>query len=627
MAVLNSNLTRFLLIASLFLSACTNLGTTANELIENSGVQDVADASESSDEVSNEASVTEGEEEVVLQETPTLNPEIESTSEAAPTEATTEEEVEPTATVEPTKEPTVEPTEEPSPTPEPEPTEAPPPEPTPLPVSITSNTADMLLIEGGEFEMGAEATQLLEECNAFRDGCEEGWFLASEPIHLVQVDPFYLDVYEITNEAFLEFLNELDDIESGCAGQLCFDADDSQLEVDADGQYTVDESFFEHPITGVTWYGASSFCEWRDARLATEAEWELAASWNSAEGTKNIYPWGDEFIGTNLNYCDINCAETQAATDFDDGFALTAPVGSYEEGRSPAGVYDMGGNVWEWVNDWLGDDYYRESPEANPQGPEDGDGKVVRGGSWIDTGNFSATTIRFPAPPQESGDTIGFRCVVDAVPAEEVLAQAPEDESGDEATEEMAEEASEEVTDEAADEEASEEVAEEMSDEETAEEETAEEVTEEMMDEAAEETADEETSEDVAEEVADDEAAEEVTEEMADEESEEAAEADASDAPVSINCDLQPGIDKGSTYIVGACDWLEKIANRLGVAYHALLAANPQIDDPNLIYPGQVLNVPGREGQSGPPPPANRPPGQQGPPFSGAQPPGGGLGN
>ena len=237
--------------------------------------------------------------------------------------------------------------------------------------------------------MGADAALLLEECDLFREGCDVSWFSASEPIHLVQIDPYYLDVYEVTNEAFLEFLNELDDVEAGCDGQLCFDANDSQLEVDAEGLFTVDEAFFEHPVTGATWYGAAAFCEWRDSRLPTEAEWELAASWDSESSKKSLYPWGDEFDGSLLNYCDINCEETHAAADFDDGFAGTSPVGSYENGRSPAGVYDMAGNVWEWVNDWLGEDYYGQSPDSNPAGAEDGDGKVVRGGSWIDTGNFS----------------------------------------------------------------------------------------------------------------------------------------------------------------------------------------------------------------------------------------------
>ena len=68
-------------------------------------------------------------------------------------------------------------------------------------------------------------------------------------------------------------------------------------------------------------------------------------------------------------------------------------------------------------------------------------------------------------------------------------------------------------------------------------------------------------------------------------------------APIAINCNLNPGIDRGSTYVVGLCDWLAKIATKLGVSYQALLAANPQIEDPNLIYPGQILNVPPRSGQ------------------------------
>ena len=138
------------------------------------------------------------------------------------------------------------------------------------------------------------------------------------------------------------------------------------------------------------------------------------------------------------------------------------------------------------------------------------------------------TSIRFPAPPVESGNSIGFRCAVDAIPADEVLAQLPDDEAGAEVAEETSGVAAEEVTDE---------------------------VTEEVTDEVTEEVAEE--------------AGEEVTEEVAEETTEEAVaeteteESEVTDAPVSINCDLRPGVDNGSTYIVGACDWLEKIANQI----------------------------------------------------------------
>ena len=588
MAVLNSNLKRFLLIASLLLSACSNLQSTANEVIENSGVGEIAGINDSSSNTSDVAS--EAQEEGASTQPATSAPSVtEETTEndASAAEATATEEEPPTPTLEPS--PTPEPTQTPLPTPEPTPMETPIPEPTPLPVSITSRTADMLLISGGEFEMGADSAQLLEECGLFHESCDEAWFTSAGPIHMIQLAPFYLDANEVTNEAFLEYLNELEDIETGCAGQLCFEAADSRIEIDSDGLYTVDESYFEHPATGATWYGAAAFCTWRDVRLPSEAEWEMAASWDNENNTKYLYPWGDEFDGTALNHCDINCEEQQSSSDFDDGFANTAPVGSYESGLSPIGAYDMGGNVWEWVNDWYDDAYYRDAPESDPLGPEEGEDKVVRGGSWFDTGNFSASAIRFPAPPVESGDSIGFRCAVDAIPADEVLAQAPESETEEETIEEAAEETTEE---------------------------TAEEVTEEAAEETTEETAEEVVEEATAETT--EETAEESTEEAAAaEETEETAE---STAPVSINCDLNPGVDNGSTYTVGACDWLAKIANKLGVSYHDLLAANPQIADPNLIYPGQVINVPPRNGSTEQPTPPGGSSGPTGPPT---QPPSG----
>jgi LysM repeat protein len=296
---------------------------------------------------------------------------------------------------------------------------------------------------------------------------------------------------------------------------------------------------------------------------------------------------------------------------YNDGYATAAPVGSYEGGRSPSGAFDMAGNVWEWTNDWYDAGYYGQSPDANPAGAESGEDKVVRGGSWFDTGNFTAAAIRFPAPPVESGDSIGFRCVQDALPAEEVLAQAPEPEL--EVTEEATVEPAVEPS--ATPEPTVEPTAEATATVEPTVEPTATVEPTETPEPTVEPTAEPtETPEPTVKPTETPEPTAKATAVAAD-----------SGTPASTSyadCERFPGIDNGSTYVVGACDWLAKIADKLGVTYQALLAANPQIDDPNIIIRGQVLNVPPRAGVPGfPGQPPSRPPGP--PPPKG--PPGGSL--
>jgi sulfatase modifying factor 1 len=482
----------------------------------------------------------------------------------------------------------------------------------------SDEAVEMVSINGTTFEMGEAADAMLNECNIFRTGCELSWFSASQPAHTVELDPFSIDLYEITNKAFLEFINELGSVEGACDGEDCVSFQDSQLRLNGDDLYTVDEELMDHPVAGVTWYGANAYCEWRDARLPTEAEWELAAGWDFDNDEKRHYPWGDEFDGDITNFCDVNCEEQQANADYNDGYSTTAPIGSYEDGRSSAGLYDVAGNLWEWVNDWYDPDYYENSPAANPAGPDSGDNKVVRGGSWFDTGNFTSTIVRFPAPPDESGDSIGFRCASDTIDEDSLIGVQI---TPGEAAEVTAEPEETTVPEETAEPTATPTVRATATKRPTVE--PTSEPTDEPMATATrkptatatatvEPTA---TQEPTATATVEPTATEEPeTTASATAEATSTAAADSAEeettytvAPTYLSCEKYPGEDRGNTYVVGACDFLTKIASNLGVPYRTLLAANPQIKNPDFIYAGQIIHVPLRDGQAAPAKPAATP--------------------
>ncbi len=260
----------------------------------------------------------------------------------------------------------------------------------------------MIEIPGGRFFMGSDDADALP---------------FEKPAHNVTLSPYCMDELEVTTAKYVACsdsgecrragtTNEWKGITSG--EQTAFDPLCNARDRDAKGK---------HPINCVTWQMADEFCKNAGGRLPTEAEWEFAA--RGPDGRK--YPWGDEPPGDGtINACGKECvawgkAHHQDETAMyagDDGFATTAPVGSFPKGKSRYGIQDVVGNVWEWTADRYGD--YGADALTDPKGPTDGDDRVIRGGAW--NGGYAAwvrPTFRFHQLPTTRSYGVGFRCAAD----------------------------------------------------------------------------------------------------------------------------------------------------------------------------------------------------------------------
>jgi len=230
----------------------------------------------------------------------------------------------------------------------------------------------MVFIPGGRFRMGSEESD------------------DERPVHEAVLRPFLIDKYPVTNEAYAAFLEEATVWRPSAANLLL---DEDYLAHWGGGRPP--DVLSQHPVVWVSWWqAAKGYCAWRGGRLPTEAEWEFAG-----RGTDGrVYPWGNTWRNLRCNHYRL-------------GAHWTSPVGEFPEGRSPFGVMDLSGNVWEWCADWYASDWYRRSPRENPVGPAYGRGRVIRGGSRFNHAGYVKLTKRLFFPPHHSDVSIGFRCV------------------------------------------------------------------------------------------------------------------------------------------------------------------------------------------------------------------------
>ena len=253
---------------------------------------------------------------------------------------------------------------------------------------------NMLHVPGGTFQMGSTQPEIeaaIALCREFYSPCNDWYYQREGPTHLVTLDGFWLDQTEVTNDQY----------------RICVEAGVCEKPIECKkGAPTFDDpEKADHPVVCVDWEGAQEYCQWVGGRLPTEAEWEYAFR----GGAGSLYPWGDEFDGSRLNYCDQNCSQSHADDRFDDGYPLTAPVGSYPSGAGWAGVLDMGGNVSEWVSDWFGE--YSTDAVSNPVGPESGNEKMLKGCNWFFHPTYCRGALRPSVDPNTCFDYLGFRCV------------------------------------------------------------------------------------------------------------------------------------------------------------------------------------------------------------------------
>lgn len=271
---------------------------------------------------------------------------------------------------------------------------------------ITQDTAainykKMVLISGGQ--------------NTFGDN---NGYPSEKPSFKAHTKSFYLDTIPVTVadfEAFLKATQYKTDAEKfGNALVFLYEKKEWELLDNASWKHplgdTSQHAIYNHPVTQVSWRDASAYCYWKKKRLPSEIEWEHAAK--NAKNKKQKYTWGDELTVDKQIMANTWQGYFPQKNTLDDGFLYTSPVGFFP--KNQLGLYDMGGNVWEWCSDEFVNHYERnDNKNAN-----DNDLKTVKGGSFLCDlkwcHNFR-TSSRQGVSAETSSFHIGFRCACDSL--------------------------------------------------------------------------------------------------------------------------------------------------------------------------------------------------------------------
>lgn len=323
-----------------------------------------------------------------------------------------------------------------------------------VPTSVKAEP--MVWIPGGTFIMGSDTGPPDET-----------------PPHAVAIDGFWMDKTEITNAQFQKFVQatgyvtlaekqpELRSIQPGSdlqqtaileefnqPGSICSLQLKSRNDIDPEkGAYSwwqyvpgadwkhpegPDSNIFDrmnHPVVHLSWLDAQQYCKWAGKSLPTEAQWEYAAR---AGRQGNFYPWGNDRNPDGKQLQNIWQGTFPITDTAEDGFATTAPVGTFP--ANEFGLHDMTGNVWEWCADYYTPDYYFNSPSRNPLGPDRSFDpqephiikRVQRGGSFMCSDQYCIgyrVSARMKGEQDSGAFHTGFRCVVSAKPADQSAAK------------------------------------------------------------------------------------------------------------------------------------------------------------------------------------------------------------
>jgi sulfatase modifying factor 1 len=279
-------------------------------------------------------------------------------------------------------------------------------------------------IAGGDFFMGNDRSYGFEA-----DG--EG------PEHAVTLRPFWMDATTVTNEKFADFVNasgyktdaerfgwsfvfegHLSSAQRRKSLQLVVQGSEWWWRVEGAnwrhpyGRGSNIKNRWKHPVVQVSWNDTQAYCAWVGKRLPTEAEWEFAARGGLGKG--NRFPWGDELEPAGKHRMNVWQGTFPTQNTEADGHYGTAPARCYA--TNSYGLYQMTGNVWEWCWDFFSSDYYRSSAAENPVGPNTGNSRVMRGGSYLCHASYCnryRVDARSSNTPDSAATNLGFRCVSD----------------------------------------------------------------------------------------------------------------------------------------------------------------------------------------------------------------------